>query len=365
MAEEKLDGFLGELQVPLKAVIDRAVAAQKSPLWFTQYFPFAPKQVSLDFTTIYGEETIEEMAAVINDGSEIPLMGRDAISKLQGEMPTIAIAREMTAKQYRELIQLRALTIQNDQIAFNAILDSIYDDVTTVGTSVLRRINGMALQAVSTGSIIINNDNNPNGVAWTLNLGMPSGNIKKAVGKWSEVATKIVTQIRAIVREFRQKGKLFEKILVSEALFENILKNEEVKDTIKATLNITNVSDIGFLSTEENVNRALRALRLPYFEIVDAVTPVAKDGKKTVVNSWEQDNAVFVPAGALGRVHSAFNNEVLMGQPSVYQYGDFLGVQIMRWHQRRPLTEYTAGEFIGIPGHEQVKNVVIVKTETV
>ena len=141
---EKLDGFLGELKVPLSFVIEKAVAEQKSPLWFLKYFPMAPKQVSLDFTTIYGEETIEEMAAVIHDGSEIPLMGRDAVAKLQGEMPTIAIAREMTSKQYRELIQLRALTGHNDQIAFNAILDEIYNDVQKVGDSVLRRRNGMA-----------------------------------------------------------------------------------------------------------------------------------------------------------------------------------------------------------------------------
>lgn len=365
MAEEKLDGFLGELGVPMDVVLERVRADLKSPLWFQQYFPMAPKQVSLDFTTIYGEETIEEMAAVIHDGSEIPLMGRDAISKLQGEMPTIAIAREMTSKQYRDLVTLRALANVNDQTSFNAILDAIYDDVSTVSSSVLRRINGMALQATSTGTIIINNSNNPNGIAFTLNLGMPAGNIKKVDKKWSDPTALILSFIKKVVRDFRAKGKTFEKILVSETLFDNVLKNQEVKDALKQTLNITNVSDVGYLATESSINTMMRALRLPYFEIVDAVTPIAKDGKKSTVNSWEQDNAVFVPAGALGRVHSAFNNETLMGEPNVYQYGDVMGVQIMRWHQRRPLTEFTAGEFIGIPGFEQVKNVVIAKTETV
>lgn len=364
MAEEKLDGFLGELATPLSVVVERAVASQKSPLWFTQYFPFAPKQVSLDFTTIYGDETIEEMAAVIHDGSEIPLMGRDAISKLQGEMPTIAIGKSMTAKDFRELRLLQAVAT-DDQVAFNAVLDSIYNDVEAVGNSVLRRINGMALQAVSTGTIIIDNDNNPNGVKFTLNLGLPTANKKKVAKVWSDPTAKIVTEIKAIVKEFRGKGKFFEKILVSETLFDNILLNQEVQTVIKALLNVTNVSDVGFLTTEESVNRAMRSLRLPYFEVVDAVTPVGKDGKKTLVNSWNQDNAVFVPSGALGKIHSAFNNEVLMGEPNVYQYADFMGVQIMRWHQRRPLTEFTAGEFIGIPGHEQIKNVVIVESETV
>src|SRR5690606_29359103 len=122
----------------------------KSPFWYQRYFNYAPKTVSLDFTTIFGEGNIEAMAAVIADGSEIPLHGRAALSRLQGEIPTIAVAREMTAKNYRELITLQSLANVSDQAAFNAILDNIYNDVTYVGNSVHRRLNAMALQAVST-----------------------------------------------------------------------------------------------------------------------------------------------------------------------------------------------------------------------
>lgn len=364
MAEvEKLDGFLAELGVPLSVILDRVKAELESPLWFTNYFSFAPKQVSLDFTTIFGEETIEEMAAVIHDGSEIPLMGKDAISKLQGEMPTIAIAIDMTAKEYRDLITLRSLANVNDQVAFNAILDKIYEKASKVGNSVLRRLNGMALQAVSTGTIIINNDNNPNGVAFTLDLGVPAENKKVAVKKWSDPTAKIVTEIKKINKEFRSKGKVLAKILVSDTLFDRVLENDEVKDALKQFLRLESGDNVDYLTTFESVNKVFEKLRLPVFETVEAVTPIAKDGVKSVVNSWEEDNAVFIPAGKLGLVHSAYNNEVLLGQPSVYQYGEYLGVQIMQWFQRRPLTEYTAAEFIGIPGHQQVKNVVILNTE--
>ncbi|MDR0266036.1 MAG: major capsid protein [Sphingobacterium sp.] len=366
MAEqEKLDGFLAQLQVPLDVILERVKAELKTPLWFTKYFAFAPKQVSLDFATIFSDETIEEMAAVIHDGSEIPLMGKDALGKLQGEMPTIAIAIDMTAKEYRDLIQLQALVNVNDQTTFNAILDKIYEKAEKVASSVLRRINGMALQAVSTGTIILDTNNNPNGVKWTLNLGIPAANIRKVAKKWSDPTSKILTEIKKTNKEFRDKGKFLEKILVHDTLFDRILDNDEIKAGLKQIMKLSNDVSVDFLTTEESVNKMMRQLRLPYFEIVEAVTPVAKDGVKSLVNSWAVDNAVFIPAGNLGLVHSAFNNEVLMGQPSVYQYGSIMGVQIMQWFQRRPMTEYTAAEFIGIPGHSQVKNVVILQTESV
>ncbi|MGJ1360042.1 hypothetical protein ACR79K_25395 [Sphingobacterium siyangense] len=366
MAEqEKLDGFLAEFKTPLSVILERVKADLKSPLWFTKYFSFAPKQVSLDFATIFSDETIEEMAAVIHDGSEIPLMGKDALGKLQGEMPTIAIAIEMTAKEYRDLLSLRGLVQTNDQVLYNQILDLIYAKAEKVGNSVLRRLNGMALQAVSTGTIILDTDNNPNGVKWTLDLGIPAANKRKVLKKWSDPTAKILTEIKKTNKEFRDKGKYLEKILVSDVLFDRILDNDEIKNGIKQMMKLADNVSVDFLTTEETVNSMMRKLRLPVFEIVEAVTPVAKDGVKSLVNSWAVDNAVFIPAGNIGIIHSAYNNEVIMGEPNVYQYGDYFGVQIMQWFNRRPATEYTAAEFIGIPGHSQVKNVVILQTETV
>lgn len=362
---EKLDGFLKDLGVPLQAVIDRAQANIKSPFWYQRFFGNAPKTVSLDWTTIYGEENIEAMGAVIADGSSIPLHGRDALKKLQGEIPTIAVAREMTAKNYRELITLQALANVSDQASFNAILDTIYNDVNYVGNAVHRRLNSMALQAVSTASIVIDNSNNPDGIKFTLSLGMPAGNKRKVAKSWSDPTATIVTNIQDAVEDGYKTGKFFTKILISRKILGYMLKNTEVQNYVRGFLNITGNSNVSFVTNLDNINGFLRSNSLPAIEVVEAVTPVQKDGGKTVVNSWDENNAVFVPSDNLGLIHSAFNNEAIMGNPSVYQYGDFFGAQIMRWHQARPLTEYTAAEYLAIPGYEQVANSYIILTNEV
>lgn len=362
---EKIDGFLKELGVPLQVIIDRAKENIKSPFWYQGFFGYAPKTVSLDFTTAYGEENVEAMAAVIHDGSNIPLHGREAISKLQGEIPTIAVAREMTAKQYRELLTLRSLANVSDQAAFNAILDNIYNDVNYVGNAVHRRLNAMALQAVSSASIVVDNTNNPDGISFTLNLGMPSKNKRKVAKAWSDPKSLIVSQIQEAVEDGYKEGKVFAKLLVSRKLFGYMIRNEEVQNFVRGFLNITGNANVLFVTNLDNINGFLTANALPYVEIVETVTPVQKDGKNTVVNSWNEDNAVLVPAGNLGMIHSAFNNESIMGNPSIYQYGDFNGAQIMRWYQKRPLTEYTAAEYLAIPGYEQVANSYIIMTNEV
>lgn len=363
--EEKLEGFLKELGVPLQAVIDRVRADLKSPFWYQRYFGYAPKTVSLDFTTIYGEEQIEAMAAVISDGSEIPLHGRDALKKLQGEIPTIAVGREMTAKNYRELITLQSLANVADQAAFNAILDSIYNDVNYVGNAVHRRVNSMALQAVSTASIVIDNTNNPDGISFTLQLGMPAENKRKVAKVWSDPSATIVKDIQDAVEAGYAKGKVFSKILVSRKLFLYMIKNTEVQNYVRGFLNLTGNSNVSFVTNLTNINGFLAANTLPQIEIVEEVSPVQKDGKKTIVNSWDENNAVFIPSDNLGLIHSAFNNEAIMGNPSIYQYGDFFGAQIMRWYSPRPLTEYTAAEYLAIPGYEQVANSFIIQTDKV
>lgn len=364
---EKLDGFLKTLGVPLQAVIDRVKADQKSPFWYQKYFTNAPKTVSLDFTTIYGEEQIEAMGAVISDGSTIPLRGRGAINKLQGEIPTIAVAREMDAKKYRDLYSLQNLPNVQDNVAYNAILNTIYDDVTYVGNAIHRRVNSMALQAVSTGQIAIDKTNNPDGgVSFTLDLGMKAEQKRGVAVAWSNEDAKIIDDIKRIVEDALALGKSFSKILVHRTLLSHILRNKEVQSAVRGFLNLAGNVNVTYNTTLETVNGFLANSMLPQIEVVEAVTPYAMNGMTAgVFDSWKKENAVFLGAERLGLVHSAFNNEQLMGNPSVYQYGDFSGVQIMRWFQQRPITEYTAGEYLAMIGYEQVANSYIIETDKV
>src|SRR5690606_14747065 len=175
----------------------------------------------------------------------------------------------------------------------------------------------------------------------------------------------IVDDIQAVVEEGAGKGKVFSKILISRKLFGYMTKNTQVQNYVRGYLNLTGNSNVSFVTNLGNINGFLSENALPQIEIVEAVTPVQKDGLKSVVNSWNENNAVFIPSENLGLIHSAFNNETIMGNPSVYQYGDFFGAQIMRWHQQRPLTEYTAAEYLAIPGYEQVVNSFIIQTDQV
>lgn len=342
----------------LQYLIDKALD-RFAPTWFQNYFDWAPQQMSLDFITVIGRSRVEAAASVIDRGSKSPLRSRAGLEKLSGEVPAIAEKFALDERTLRDHISLKSLPGVSQDAVKEQILDLIMDDVLKAGNSTNKRIDIMALEAVSTGKITLTTTNNPDGVVLptAIDLLMPAGNKVNATVNWDTVATAkpITVDIQGITNAARARGIKFAKIIMDWNTWYKFIATTEVKDMFNAFLG---KSGNKLMPTMDQANELLRGQQLPVIEIVDASIGVEKDGVITTIQPWATTNIAFVPDGKLGRIHNAFSIEET-NKINHVAYAKANRTLISKWGDNDPYQEFTKAELNAMPGFEAIDNVYL------
>jgi len=355
----QIKSVFGSYSDKLQTIVDNSLD-KFAPVWYPKYFTFGTPQLNLTYVSVLGSSTIEAAASIIARGSSAPLRSRDTISKLSGEIPAIAEKFKMDESDYRNFYALQQLPLE-ENAKKQQLLDLLFGDVRKAGNSAHKKVDMMALEAVSTGKITISLSNNPDGYVATtaLDLGMPTGNKQNAAVNWATSATATpITDIQTIVELGEGEGKMFEKILMSRAVW---LKFAACTQVINSLVSFNQLQKGAAVATLDRVNNYLQAMQLPVIEIVNEQISVESDGTKTATKPFSQTNAVFVPAGPLGKIHNALAQEQLTPVGNV-SYATFNRALISKWSQNEPFGEYTKVEFNAFPGFEAVENVYLLST---
>jgi len=353
-----LQSIYGAYAEQLQAVIDNS-KAMFAPTWYQNYFGFAPIQQSLDYTSIIGRQRIEAAASIVDRDSATPVRSRQGIEKLQGTIPAIKEMFKMTEGDYRNFLSMQALGL-DDATKKAQILDFIFGDVKKVGESAHKRLDIMALQAVSTGTISLDINVNPDGLVLgsAIDLLMPSTNKSNASVSWATSASATpITDIQTIVRNAGDRGIMFTKILMSKTLWYKFQLCTQVLNSLKDFYSYKTTSGIA-VSTLENVNGYLVANGFPIIELVDSRVGVEKDGVIGVISPFDEDNASFIPAGQLGSIKNAIAIEQVSPISNV-SYGQFNRALISKWSTNEPFGEWTKVELNAMPSLEAIDSIFI------
>ncbi len=360
MAAEKIKSIFGAYAGKLQVMVDKS-ADKFAPTWFEKYFDFGIPTSSLSYVTAIGRSRIEAAASIVDRDGRTPMRSRPGLEKLTGEVPAIKEMIKMSETDYRNYLNMQALTV-SDETKKAMLLDLMFGDVRRVGDSVGKKIDLMVLEALSTGQITITADNNPDGIVapTAIDLLMPAANKKTAAVNWATSATATpITDIVNVVTAGQDAGKAFAKMLMPRALFIKLAAATETRNMISGFLRINSKDQI--TPTLDQVNEYLQANLLPVIEIVDAVIGVEKDGVITPVRPFAADNVSFIPDGKLGVIHNAVAIEQL--QPvSQVSYATFKRALISKWKQNEPFGEYTKAEFNAFPGLEAIDGIYLLDT---
>lgn len=358
----KIKSLFGAYSDKLQVIIDKSKAAF-APRWYPQYFNFAPAQQSLTFTSAVGRDRIEAAASIVNRDSSAPLRSRQGLEKYTGDIPAIKEKMKMTEEDYRNMLTMQALSV-DEATKRQQLLDLLFGDVRKVGESAHKRLDIMCLEAVSTGKISLDINNNPDGLvlANPLDLLMPSANKSNAAVSWATAATATpITDIEGVIQSASNKGISFSKILMSNALWLKFKKTKEVLDTLQAYFygpkpgagfNPTAISNL------ERVNEYMTANRLPIIEIVDVPVGIEKDGVISTITPFNQNNVSFIPSGVLGMVKNAISIEQISPVEQV-KYATYDRALISKWSENDPFGEYTAVELNAFPAFEKIDSTFI------
>lgn len=355
----RIQSVFGAYSNKLQAMID-ASKDKFAPVWYPKYFNFGTPQMNLTYTSVLGSSRIEAAASIISRGSASPLRSRAALAKLSGEIPAISEKFAMSEQDYRDFMTLQQLPME-EQAKKAQLLDLLWNDTKKAGDSAHKRLDHLCLEAVSTGKITITVDNNPDGYVSSaaLDLGLPSGNKVNADTDWSTSATaKPLDDIAGIVDAAEAEGKSFAKILMSRAVW---LKFAKCTQVVNSLISYNQLQKGAAVATLEKVNDYLEANMLPVIEIVNEQIGIEKDGVISAVKPFSQTNAVFVPAGPLGKIHHALAVEEIKPVPQV-SYANYNKALISKWSSNDPWGEYTKVELNAFPGFEAVENVYLLST---
>ena len=360
----KIASIFGAYAINLQAVVNSANDRFK-PTFYDKYFGWAPTQQTLNFTSVLGSSRIEAAASIVNRSSGAPLRSRAELAKYQGEIPAIKEKFSMKEADYRDFLALQALSL-DDATKKKQLLDFLFNDIQNAGNAAHKRLDIMVLEAISTGTISLTIDNNPDGIILknALDLLMPEANKSTVTGtenrKWKYPLTATpITDITAVVTAATDLGKSFSKILITPVEFNRMKVCKEVIDSL---VSFNQLQKGAAVATLDKINEYLAANLLPVLEIVDQVVGIEKDGVIGVLRPFAQANLSFLPAGQLGTIKNAVSIEQL--QPvSTVNYATYKNALISKWQENDPWGEFTAVELNAFPAIDAIDNIFILTVD--
>ena len=358
---DKIQSMFGVYAENMQAMIDASLDLFK-PVWWKNYFDWAPTTSSLNFITAIGRTRIEAAASVVDRNSPAPLRSRAQLEKLSGAVPAIKEAFKMTEEDYRNYLTVQAMSL-SDNAKKSQMLDLMFGDIKKASEAPQKRLDIMVLQALSTGKVNIAVTNNPDGiVTGEIDLLMPAANKKTVVEKWSVKASATpITDIKNVVEAAEDKGIMFEKILMNRNTFWKMQKCDEVIDSLKGFYRLTTGQKrVGTLS---EINEMLEANGFPVIELVNVTAGIEKDGEISTLKPWNDTSVTFVPSGKLGVIHNAYSIEQMKPVQNVsYAVSD--KVLVSKYLKNDPCGEFTGCELNAFPGVESIDSIMIMDVET-
>lgn len=213
---------------------------------------FPPKKIQdIEFNMITGTGGLPVSASVHALDSKTQLASRQALEK---GVAALALIKRQIKLGEKELIKLQ--NPRNDA-EFELTLSQVYNDAEQMVNAVNVRIEAMRMELLSTGKIQINE----NGVAVTLDYGVPATNIKAF--DWTSASSKPLDDLDTLATAVETaSGVRPTRALTSRKILKTICNNTSVRKAIFGT-------NSDKVVTQTQLNDLLAQMDLPQIAIYE------------------------------------------------------------------------------------------------
>lgn len=297
-------------------------------------------------------------ADVVALNSPLPLKKRDAITQAEGDIPKLGMKLFLDEKTLQDL---DLLDLQNrDGSMTNQIIKLLFADTRKCIVGIDEQLEGMFLQALSSGTTIITDENNT-GTGIRLDFGIPDDNKFGVPAAWSGASALPLDHIETVLAEARSNGHTIRKIMMSRTTFNNFRKHAQVRELYAAGLGFAGANIP--VPNQEQVNGVLNANYNITIEIVDRTVNYEKNGVTTTINPWTPNVAVFLTGDQVGSlVWSRLAEMNHRAKQVTYAVADEFKL-ISKYHKNDPLREFTSSQAIVVPVLDGVNEIYLLDTE--
>ncbi len=333
----------GDLTKLVQITFDQASEKQKqlfAKSYTDQFMDWDAPQMGLSFEEIMGAYKLTVLASVIGDNAATPLRSSDGLGTFSGQIPRIGHKFPMEANKLRSLIQMLETSRISDSAKLQKLQETMFANVADAVRGVKDRLDHILLGALSNDGVAsFTSSNNPDGRRFTINYQLPAAN-KKFVSKiWNDANLTTADpfeDMSTVVNAFADKVT-FGAMLMSNETMLRLARFTTIKKAIYGTDKQNTPLMLDFM------NEQFQRFGLPPVMVVKKQNDVLVNGKRTTVNPWNSDRVVFVPAGKLGVVKTAFEDSQIMPEENVsYSNYDRGNIVVAQWRTGESKNELAA-----------------------
>lgn len=294
-------------------------------------------------------------ADVVAKDSSLPLKKRDSIRKADGDIPKLGMKLSLNESTMNELNILLATGGADTEV-----LRKLFADADRCISGIWERLEFMFLQALSTGVILVTDDDNP-GVGIRVDFGHPDDN-KYGVGKpWTDATAKPIDDIEHVISQARLNGDVVRYILMDKDTFNSFKANAQVKEQYAFYLGYTG-SNVPAVPSVDKANEFLSANQGVQITVIDRPVQVEIAGKRKSVNPWEAGAVVFLTDMMVGTLtYGTLAEETHQSKSVDYQKVDDF-ILVSKYHKNDPIREFTSSQALVLPVINNVDSIYIMDT---
>ena len=345
----------------VEAYVNRQRELFLQKMYWQQFFPLK-YTTQLTWESLAGSGGNPVMADVIEYNASAPLKSRRVITKTTGDIPKIALKRQMDEKDMNDYNILKALS-QGDANK-SALLDIVFNDIDFCYSGVLARTEFLAMQALSYGAIALTASNN-NGIITEVNcdFGIPTGNKTYVTNLWATAASGTpMADISTVQETARVLGYPLGYILMDRATVGYMLATTEVTDKYAVFQNVAKSRKT--TPTFADLNNMLGAYLYPQIILIDSQLRFETNAHVlSSVAAWKTGYVTFIPDVGVGNVlHGPIAEETAesVSKKAIQVKRDH--VLLSKWSELEPFGEFTKGQANAFPRFNDVNGVFILNT---
>lgn len=275
------------------------------------YYPtlFPLKETNfLTWKMLEAQSGLKIAADLVSRGATIPRKTREAISRIQGDIPKITISREKNEDELTEYDIMVAMSSNNPDL--KALVEFWAEDTKFCWDGVAARAEWIALQQISLGRVKFTNSNNAAVVTeYDVDYEIPSAqkigvNTSYTTGTAGKPFTKDFPTALKLGKSLY--GATYKFAFMNVDTFEKLAAQEEVyKKCATFIQNVTNTNDApdlatvnSYLSKKKELFRGLQII------VIDQdITIELADGSRVTSNPFADDVILFSESKVLGQTY--------------------------------------------------------------
>lgn len=315
---------------------EKAEVAKFQETFVDKYFKFNMPQMSLTAEALMGRYRMRIMASVLGQQSKTPIRANKGFDLFLKEIPRIGHKFTMKAEDLRKLMGV----IENPRLSPDAKRKELEDTfITQVRDAYLGgkdTLDYMVLYALFNKGVVnfIPEINNPQGIEYQIDYGMPESNCKQADKVWNTANSQagnldIYMQLQDMVQDMAAHGAVCREILVAPTLYSFMTRELGVrKATYGSDRSAAMVRDDDFQNT-------LAGYGIPTVRPIRKLVGVEVDGiAQEPLNPINPNVIVFLPEGKdgkIGEVQPAIEDSDLIPDENVSVIQSSDGLTVSKW----------------------------------